>query len=262
MKMIPLPSLPLRTVIVDDEHHSRESLQNLLTAYCPEVEVVGMADNVETGIEAIRKYRPEVVFLDIEMPSGTGFDLLNQVGSLDFDVVFTTAFEHYALKAVKISAMDYLLKPIDVDELIDAVKKIQRKKAQEIQNKKLYALLQNLNTQGKHDHTITLATSESVEFIRVHDIIYCEANGAYTKFHLKNKHHLLVSKNLKEYEELLADYSFYRTHHSYLINVSEVKRYVKGDGGYLIMTNGDAVSISSRKKECLLQLFDNGQEVM
>lgn len=259
MNNLPLP-LPLRIIIVDDEHHSRESLKNLLQSYCAEIEIAGTADSIETGVDAIRIHRPDVVFLDIELQHGTGFDLLNAVGNLDFDVVFTTAFEHYALKAVKISAVDYLLKPIDVDELIEAVSKIHRKKAQEIQNKKLYSLLSNINSHGKQDHTITLATAESLEFIKVSDIIYCHAKGAYTEFHLRSGDNLLVSKNLKEYEDMLSDYSFYRPHNSYLINLSQVKRYIKSDGGYLIMSNGDTVNISLRKKESLMQRIANVEQ--
>ena len=261
MNNLPSPLLPLRIIIVDDEHHSRESLKNLLQSYCMEIVIVGMADSIETGTDIIRTQRPDVVFLDIELQHGTGFDLLNNIGNLNFEVVFTTAFEHYALKAVKISAIDYLLKPIDVDELIEAVSKIHRKRFQEIQNRKLYSLLSNFNMQGKQDHTITLATAESLEFIKVSDIIYCQAKGAYTEFHLKNNTHLLVSKNLKEYEDMLADYSFYRTHNSYLINIAEVKRYIKSDGGYLIMSNGDTVNISLRKKESLMQRIGNIEQV-
>ena len=246
----------LKVVIVEDEPHSRETLRNMLRDYCPETEVLGWGDGIENGISEVRTKRPDLLFLDIEMPGGTGFDLLERAGKFDFEVIFTTAFEHYALKAIKFSALDYLLKPIDVDELKEAVEKVREKREKEVENVKLLTLLENLN-RNKTDQTITLATSEGLEFIKVRDILYCEASGSYTRFYLKNNGRLLVSKHLKEYEHLLADCGFYRAHNSYLVNLSEVKRYVKADGGYLVMNNGDSVSISSRRKEMLMRMFEN-----
>lgn len=246
----------LSVIIVEDELHSRESLRNLLRDYCKGTEVVSLCDNIDDGLREIQIKKPDLLFLDIEMPGGTGFDLLEQLRRFDFEVIFTTAFEHYALKAIKFSALDYLLKPIDVDELMEAVEKVMQKKEQEKENLKLRSLLENFN-KSKTDHTITLATAEGLEFICVSDIFYCEASGSYTKFHLTNNNKLLVSKHLKEYELLLTDYGFYRTHNSFLVNLSHVKRYVKGDGGYLVMKNGDAVSISGRRKEALIHVFEN-----
>lgn len=244
----------LNVIIVEDELHSRESLRNLLHDYCPGTNVLAMSENIEKGLADIRMNKPDLLFLDIEMPGGSGFTLLERLRRFDFEVIFTTAFEHYAIKAIKFSALDYLLKPIDVDELVEAVEKVRQKKERAVENLKLRTLLENLNL-NKGDHIITLATAEGLEFIKVSDIFYCEADGSYTKFYLKNNGKLMVSKNLKEYENLLSDYGFYRTHNSYLVNLSEVKRYIKGDGGHLIMNNGDAVSISSRRKEALIHLF-------
>lgn len=244
----------LRVVIVEDEPHSMMSLENLLRDYCPDAEVVGRADNVADGVREIRVNKPDLLFLDIEMPGGNGFEVLEQAGELAFDVIFTTAFEHYALKAIKFSALDYLLKPIDVDELKDAVQKVMQKKVRATENRKLFTLLQNLG-RSKGDQTIALATSGGLEFIRVSDIYYCQAEGSYTYFHLKKNGKLLVSKHLKEYENLLADYGFYRVHNSFLVNLSEVARYVKGEGGYLVMNNGDTVGLSGRRKEAFIRLF-------
>lgn len=245
----------MRVMIVEDEPHSRMSLENLLRDYCPDTEVVAGCDNVSDGIRQINVKRPDLLFLDIEMPGGNGFELLEQCSELDFEVIFTTAFEHYALKAIKFSALDYLLKPIDIDELKEAVQKVMQKNVRATENIKLSTLLQNLN-KSKADQTIALATSEGLEFIRVSDIHYCQAEGSYTHFHLTNGK-LLVSKNLKEYEILLADYGFFRVHNSFVVNLSEVARYVKGDGGYLVMKNGDTVGLSGRRKEAFIRLFDS-----
>lgn len=244
----------LRVVIVEDEPHSRMSLENLLRDYCPDTVVVGRSENIADGVHEISLKKPDLIFLDIEMPGGNGFELLEQCHELDFDVIFTTAFEHYALKAIKFSALDYLLKPIDVDELKDAVRKVRQKKVRAAENVKLFTLLQNLG-KSKLDQTIALATAEGLEFIRVSDIYYCQAEGSYTLFHLKNSGRLLVSKHLKEYENLLGDYGFFRVHNSFLVNLSEVARYVKGDGGYLVMSNGDAVNLSARRKDAFVRLF-------
>lgn len=243
----------LRVVIVEDEPHSRMSLENLLRDYCPDTEVVGRSDNIGDGVREINLKKPDLLFLDIEMPGGNGFELLEKCGNLDFEVIFTTAFEHYALKAIKFSALDYLLKPIDVDELKDAVEKVMRK-VRATENVNLFTLLQNLG-KAKLDQTIALATSEGLEFIKVSDIYYCQAEGSYTQFHLKKDGKLLVSKHLKEYENLLADYGFFRVHNSFLVNLSEVARYVKGDGGYLVMNNGDTVGLSGRRKDAFIRLF-------
>lgn len=243
----------MRVVIVEDEPHSRMSLENLLRDYCSDTEVVGWSDNIADGVREINQKRPDLIFLDIEMPGGNGFELLEQCVELDFEVIFTTAFEHYALKAIKFSALDYLLKPIDIDELKESVRKVMQKKVRATENLKLFTLLQNLS-KSEADQTIALATSEGLEFIRVSDIYYCQAEGSYTHFHLKAGK-LLVSKNLKEYENLLADYGFFRVHNSFLVNLSEVARYVKGDGGYLVMNNGDTVGLSGRRKDEFIRLF-------
>ncbi len=238
----------LRVVIVEDELHSRETLKNLVNEYCDQVEIVALAGGLKEGVQAIQNEQPDLVFLDIEMPNGTGFDLLEKIQHLNFEVIFTTAFEHYALKAIKFSAIDYLLKPIDIEELQAAVGKVQQKKKSN-QNKNLETLISNLNVKSNREQTISLSTSEGFEFIPVAEIIFCEANGSYTNFHLKGNKKLLVSKHLKEYENLLSEHNFMRVHNSFLINLIEVKKYVKAEGGYIVMKNEAMVNISNKKKD-------------
>lgn len=246
----------LTVVIVEDELHSRETLKNLLNEYCDDVKILSLAKSVKEGIMEIQEHRPDLVLLDVEMSIGTGFDLLEKVQYLNFEVIFTTAFEHYALKAIKFSALDYLLKPIDVEELQDAISKVQKKKRQ-TRNKKLEILLSNMDNKDLREQTITLSTSQGFEFIPVNEIIYCKANGSYTNFHLKKaSKSLLVSKRLKEYENLLVEHNFMRIHHSYLINLAEVKNYLKADGGHVTMKDGSLVSISSKKKEEFLNYMN------
>jgi len=241
----------LKAFIVEDEKHSRETLKNLLEKFCEGVLIVGLASSVKEALDIIPRSNPDVVFLDIELQSGTGFDLLNQLHEINFEVIFTTAFDQYAIKAVKFSSLDYLLKPIDLEELQLAVEKAKKIKNKETYNNQLQTLLQNI--QQPKLSKICLATSDGFEFINTQEILYCEAGGSYTTFRLANGKKLLVSKHLKEYENLLTDQHFMRVHNSYLINLKEVKKYVKADGGYIVMNNDDIVSISRLKKEVFIE---------
>lgn len=243
----------IRAVIVEDEKHSRETLKNLLSEFCTGVTVAGMAGSVDEACTVIPQTEPDLVFLDIELQTGTGFDVLNNLQELHFDVVFTTAFEHYAIKAIKFSSVDYLLKPIDISELQQAVEKAKEQKGAALQSEKLKALLENINGRPEGDRKICLATQESMEFINVLDILYCEASGSYTQFYLKSGLSLLVSKNLKEYENMLADHGFLRVHNSFLINLREVKSLVKSEGGYILMNNDSQISISPKKRELFIE---------
>lgn len=247
--------MSLRAVIVEDERHSRETLKNLLEEFCVDITVIGTAANVNDAVKTIKELKPDVVFLDIELQTGTGFDVLGQVSHLNFEVIFTTAFEQYAIKAIKFSSLDYLLKPIDLDELQRAVNKAQTKKNKAVYKKQLETLMLNLKSQKPNLNKICLATSDGFEFIEINDIIYCKAEGSYTIFKLKNSEKLLVSKNLKEYENLLLEQGFMRVHNSFLINLKEVKKYMKADGGYIIMTNNDTVSISRSRKVDFLKVM-------
>ena len=237
-------------VIIDDEKKSREVLQKMLEAFCPDVQILGEADNVTTGVEIVKALQPEILFLDIEMRSGTGFDLLQQIDNSDFEVIFTTAYEEYAIKALRLGAIDYLLKPIDITELKNAIAKAVQKKEKDSGNQNLVDLIRNIKNDRKH--RISLSTLEGVFYVDIDQIIRCEASGAYTTFHLKNKTKVVTSKNLKEYELLLAEHNFFRVHHSHIINIDEVFMYIKSDG-VVEMKDGSQVSISGQKKDAFLE---------
>lgn len=239
----------LQIVIVEDEKHSRETLKNIILEFCENVTINGLAETVVEAIELISNTKPDLVFLDIELQTGTGFDVLNALKDERFEVIFTTAFEQYAIKAIKYSSIDYLLKPIDVDELQKAIEHVRIKKDQEKYHKQLEILLTNFNQPVENLHNICLSTAEGIEFIKVADIIYCEANGSYTNFYLINGDKLMVSKHLKEYENLLPGNQFMRVHNSFLINLYEVLRYVKTDGGYILMNNNAMVTLSPKKRD-------------
>jgi len=246
----------LQVIIIEDEPRGRETLKNLLTEYCTDINIVGMAGTVKEGIQIIRNTRPDLVFLDIELHSGTGFEILENVDRYDFEVVFTTAFENYAIRAIKFSAIDYLLKPIDITELRDAVEKVRQRREVDSRNNKLWNLVQNFNRKKIEQKIITLSTLDGFEFVEVADIIKLEANGAYTTFFIKPDKKMLVSKNLKEYEMMLADYNFFRVHHSCMINLHEVEKYVKADGGYIKLKDGSTANLSQRKKEKFMELMN------
>src|SRR5690554_6754237 len=239
--------MQLKAIIVEDEKHSRETLKNLLEKFCKGVQVISLASSVKEALDIIPKSNVDVIFMDIELQSGTGFDILTQLPEINFEVIFTTAFDQYAIKAVKFSSLDYLLKPIDLEELQQAITKVRMRKDKNTYNRQLAQLLKNM--QQTRLSKISLATLDGFEFVDISNIIYCEAGGSYTTFVLTDGKKLLVSKHLKEYENLLQDHHFMRVHNSYLINLKEVKKFVKSDGGYIIMNNNDIVSISRNKKE-------------
>ncbi|MEQ9465954.1 MAG: LytTR family DNA-binding domain-containing protein [Ekhidna sp.] len=238
----------LRAVIIEDERHSRETLKNLLNEYCEGVEVVGEADSVTNGIKVIETSSPDVIFLDIELQPGTGFDVLKGVSRVNFETIFTTAFEQYAIQAIKLSSLDYLLKPISIDDLQAAVQKCKSRR-NENQYKQQMDVLLNQLSQKDGDRKICLSTSDGMEFVRESDILFCKANGSYTDFKFRDGRCLVVSKHLKEYEDLLAPNQFMRVHNSYLINLKEVKKFVKSEGGYILMNDDSMVSISPKKRD-------------
>lgn len=240
-------------IIVEDEKHSQKALKNLLMEFCPNVQVIAMAANKEDAVELIRQHNPDIVFMDIELNPGTGFDVLTETAELRYAVIFTTAFEQYAIQAIKFSSVDYLLKPIDLEELQVAIEKAGKRIADEKKQEQITVLLNNLSMENNSHRKICLASSDGLEFYTVSDIIYCEANGAYTHFILKENRKVMVSKNLKGYENMLSDQNFLRVHSRHLINLHEVKKYIRADGGSILMNNGDVVYLSPRKKDEFLQ---------
>ncbi|MEM7486559.1 MAG: LytTR family DNA-binding domain-containing protein [Bacteroidota bacterium] len=243
----------LKVVIVEDEKRSRDTLKTLLEEFCKDVQVIATASSVSEAVKVLSVFSPDVVFLDIELQSGVGFDILEQIKDPDFEIIFTTAFEKYAIRAIKFSSLDYLLKPIDLDELKEAVEKARRRMDTNVYRQQIETLMQSIGNDSHKQEKICLATTSGMEFIAIEDVVLCKADGSYTSFVLKNKNTLLVSKHLKEYEILLAEQQFMRVHNSFLINLKEVKKYIKSDGGYIIMSNDMHVSISPRKKDELIE---------
>jgi two-component system, LytTR family, response regulator len=219
---------------------------------CPELEIIGHASDVPQGVELIRSLKPDLVFLDISMPNGTGFEVLEQVSDLHFELIFATASDQHALKAIKYSACDYLLKPIDADELKAAVDKVVKKKKSNSGMDNLQFLIEHLKRTDENYQKITLPTGNAYEIVNIKDIIRCEADGSYTTFYLGDKRKLVISAGLKHYEELLPEVDFIRVHHHHLINMNHVLRFLKEDGGYAIMSDGSKIEISRRKKEAFM----------
>jgi two-component system LytT family response regulator len=245
----------IKAIIVDDEVHCIDTLSIRLKDFCPEVEVIATCRSGNEGIKAINSLHPDLVFLDVEMPLMTGFQMLENFKVISFSVIFTTSFDQYAIKAIRFSALDYLLKPIDPKELIAAVRKMQTDAKKPMQEQ--YDLLFNkVQHRVSAFSKIAIPTAEGFELINCADIIYCEADDDYTHFHLKEKKKIIATRILKEVEELLQEsLHFARVHHSYIVNMNEVSRYVRGEGGYLVMSDGSTVNVSRSRKETLLKWF-------
>jgi two-component system LytT family response regulator len=245
----------LRTLIIDDESHIRVTLARFLAKYCPQARLIGEAGSVEAGLEAIKHYHPDLVLLDIKMDDGTGFDLLRRLDQVDFKVIFVTAFEEYAVKAFKYSAVDFLLKPVNPQELAEAVQRA-LEMAQGDYHTRLKALEDNFKAQEAHQRKIILKTMENIYLMDVQDIIFCESDGCYT--HIFSNHHdkITTSKSLREYDDMLEDAGFFRVHKSYLINLRHIKRFEKLDGGFIVLTNDHKIPVASRKKDELLEMLE------
>ncbi len=242
----------LRSIIIDDEPYCCDILAAMLEADCPQVKVEAICSNGDEGVQAIRKHNPDVVFLDVEMPKMNGFQMLEQLAAVNFHLIFTTSYDQYALKAIRFSALDYLLKPIDRDELRKAVQKAEQRMhipmAQQIE-----ILMQKIKQPLTPVNKIALPTMEGLQMIPIDTIINCESDDNYTKLILKTGKKILVTRSLKEIEESLEQYSFVRVHRSFLVNLNEIEKYIKGEGGYLIMTDGSTVDVSRSRKEILMQ---------
>ena len=241
----------IRSIIIDDEQHCGKALVNDLQQHCPSIEVLDSCNSAKEGIMAIKKLNPDLVFLDVEMPWMNGFEMLEVLGDVNFSIIFTTAHGEFAAKAFRISAVDYLLKPIDANDLKVAVQKVEKKMEEGSSLRHITNLLRNIR-QPSTEHKIALPQREGYEFIDVSSIIYCQAEGAYTKIFITDKKAMLISRTLGDVEELLPPEMFQRIHHSTLINVNYVSQFLRTDGGYVVLKNGEKLSVSKAKKEMLM----------
>ena len=240
-------------VIIDDEPKGRVALKQKLLDYCPEVIVVAEARNGLEGIEQIKKFQPQIIFLDIEMPRMDGFSMLRNIEHKSFHIIFTTAYDQYAIKAIKYAAFDYLLKPVDIDELKSCIKRIDGQPVSQIA-RRIETLEENLRPVPQL-HKITIPTLDGLLFFNVDDLIHLEAQSNYTFLYFVNHPRILASRTLKEFEDLLPVTVFFRAHHSHIINLRYVKRYIKGDGGQIELQDGTFIDLARRKKEEFLKLM-------
>jgi two-component system, LytTR family, response regulator len=243
----------IRCLIIDDEIHNQLLLKKLVETGCPQLTLCGIANNVREGKLLIQKEHPQLVFLDIEMPDGTGFDLLEQLKPVDFEVVFVTGFGDYAVKAFKYSALDYIMKPVMLDDLVIAVQKAMEKIGSKTIGQRLEAFLQV--QQGKQPQRIALPSKEGLEFYDIADIVSCSADGSYTRFILSDGRKIMTTGLLKDFEELLPPEFFCRIHHSHIINLNFIKKYYRGRGGYVELATGDTIEVSNNKKDEFLARF-------
>lgn len=244
----------IHCVIIDDETNCIEMLEWLLKTYCPDVVIDEMCNSGTKGIEAINKHKPDVVFLDIEMPKMNGFDMLEKFDKLFFDVVFTTAYDKFAIKAFKYSALNYLLKPIDPDDLKETIKRLAEKKSSPSKDQ-MSLLLQNIKNFQQPVSRIALTTHDGMIFVHTTDIMYCQAESNYTNIKLTNGNKLLVAKTLKDIDETLSGKDFYRIHNSFLINLNQIKKFVRGDGGYVVMKDDEQITIARARREDFFDMF-------
>ena len=249
----------ISAILIDDDINLRNGMKGLLKRYAPEINIIGEADSVISGVEAMVSLNPQVVFLDIQLNDGTGFDILEKITSLKgttkAHIVFITAHEQYAIKAFRFSALDFLLKPVDPDELQKVILKIKIEIEKNDSSSHIDLLLENIRKKVDNFKRIALSTSEGIHLFDVSDIIRCESEDNYTKFFIKNSKPILISKTLKEYEELLSEHGFERIHQSHLINLNYLKSYIKKDGGYVVMADDSHLPISQRKKERLQEIL-------
>jgi two-component system LytT family response regulator len=248
----------IKAIIVDDEPYCCEALATLLQRYCPDVKVIDICYNGETAIKAIEEDKPQLLFLDIEMPQMNGFQMLEKLKEINFELIFTTSYDQYAIKAIRVSALDYLLKPIDREELQKAVR-LALDRLQSPLPQQMEILLQKLNHTSIALHRIALPTMEGLQMIPAEMIVRVQSDSNYSILMLKSKQKIIVSRTLKELEEILEDYSFIRVHNSHLVNLNEVDKYVKGEGGYLLMSDGSTVDVSRSRKDTLLTKLQPGR---
>ncbi|MFM9986205.1 MAG: LytR/AlgR family response regulator transcription factor [Flavobacteriales bacterium] len=251
--------MKLKAILVDDEATSRNVLREYIQRYCPQVIVVAEADSVQNAIPVIQNHKPDILFLDVEMPKGNGFDLLEQIGDVEFETIFVTAYDHYAIQALNYSAAYYLLKPVSIDELIAAVDKIVLLKEKSNSPSFRKVLLENIHQQDLQQKKIVLPLLEGFEVVRLEDIVACEAHDNFTDFYFTSRSKMMICRSLKFYEELLQESGFLRVHKSHLINLEHVVKYNRGKGGIATMSNGQEIAISAQKKDQFLERFERGR---
>ena len=240
----------LKSVIVDDEFESRESLKKMLLTYFSHVEVNAVCQNAQEAKEAIELIKPDLLFLDVRLKYETGFDLLSSLNDITFDVIFTANYSEFAFDAVKFSALDYLRKPVQIDDLREAIARAEKK---QWQNAQFGQLLKNLRLTRQENARIAVPTARGLNFVRVYDILYFKASGNYTELFFTNGEKTLICRQLKEYEQLLSNFNFFRIHHSYLVHLEYIQSYIRGEGGYIVMNDNTRLEISRRKKEGFLE---------
>ncbi|QKJ32731.1 response regulator transcription factor [Mucilaginibacter mali] len=239
----------MKALIVDDEIANRENLRQLLRVYAPDVNICAEANDVDSALKAILQYRPQLVFLDIQLHAQSGFDLLKQLDEINFEIIFVTAYNQYGIQAVKFAALDYLLKPIDIDELKTAIDKARRAVSQKQKNERLNYLLEYLKDDNQTRPRIALPLFGETRYVNIHDIIRCEADNTYTRFVLNNGESIIVSKTLKEYADMLTGYGFLRCHQSHLVNTVFIKSWLREDGGSLLLTDNSKIPVSKLNRE-------------
>jgi two-component system LytT family response regulator len=246
----------IKVVLIDDEKNALEMLEWQLHNYCPQVEIACICNTADKGIAAIRQHQPRLIFLDIEMPKKNGFEVLQQFPDPQFDVIFTTAYNQFALKAFRFAALDYLLKPIDADDLVAAVNRFEKKVLSNNFKQQLEILVQQFKQPGALPDKVSFSTQQAIHFVKPETILYCESDSNYTSLHFVDKTKMVISKTLKEVEEMLLHYHFLRVHNSFIINTREVSRYIKADGGAIEMSNGAQIPISRQKKDEVMHLLN------
>ena len=244
----------LKAIIVDDEKSSLQNLRQKLTEFCPDIHVIASSEKPEEAILLIRQYKPDVIFLDIEMPRMSGIRMLDELTDYTGEIIFTTAYNHYAVDAIRISAFDYLVKPVSITELQNAVARLVKYKQSETKER-LDILRQSLSENKSQDDKIAVPTGEGLEFIQIKNIVHIESSSNYSKIFLAGGKNMLVTKLLKDFEDILLPYRFYRVHNSHLINLSYIKKYIRGDGGQVVMQDDTYIDVARRKKEEFLRLI-------
>ena len=246
-----------KVLIIDDEKPTREFIRKMLESFDLKLEIYTDGESVQSGIEAIENLKPDIVLLDIQMPDGNGFDVLKGVSNKSFEIIFITAYQEFAVQAIKFSALDYLLKPINIEEVKEAVSKAKKRIEGKHTQNNLEHLINNLRHPRDKNNKIPISVVNGFQFVPVNTIVYCEADDDYTYIHLTDSQKLTVSKNIKEFEDILANYDFFRIHHSYLVNRDYIKKYVKGEGGTILTEQGNELPVSRRRKQEFLEWLSN-----